>query len=325
MTTMTTQTATQRTDSGPEREGHPAHRRMVRFDWTGTPLHWVPNDPFSTHMINVLHLLLPAGERWFIGVVREAEPEVSDAEVAESIKPFVQQESWHAWAHAMVLEHLASQGIDSGDFTAKLDQWFARTGSAKPHWPKPLQRWWLYRRLADVAAIEHFTAVLGQWVIQNKGHEYAGADPLMLDLLRWHGAEEVEHRSLVYDVYQDLCGSYVLRCLSMIFTAPSLLVWWLRGARYLLERDPTSPPLPRWRDWFRAARQYRVPGPWMLIVTTPVRYLRPTHHPSKEGSTELAMQYLSESPAARKAQAVARNASNGDGEGRESRGDGREL
>jgi hypothetical protein len=171
-----------------------------------------------------------------------------------------------------------------------------------------LQRWWLLRRLADVAAIEHFTAVLGQWVIQNKGLEYAGADPMMLDLLRWHGSEEVEHRSLVYDVYQDLSGNYVVRCLAMLFTAPSLLAWWLRGVRYLMAQDPTSPPKPTWRDWLRAARQYRVPGPWMLIVTTPVRYLRPNHHPNKEGSTELARQYLMESPAAQKARAVAEDA-----------------
>ncbi len=288
-----------------QREGHPTHRRMVRFDWSGTPLHWVPNDPFSTHMINVLHLLLPAGERWFIGVVREASPGVSDPEIAEAIKPFIQQESWHAWAHAMVLEHLESHGIDSTAFTDSLDRWFARTGSPKPNWPQPLQRWWLHRRLADVAAIEHFTAVLGEWVIQNKGLEYAGADRTMLDLLRWHGAEEVEHRSLVYDVYQDLSGNYFQRCLSMAFVAPSLLYWWLRGVRYLMAHDPTSPPRPGWRDWLRAAREYRVPGPWMLIVTTPMRYLRPSHHPSTEGSSELAQQYLAESPAAQRARAVA--------------------
>lgn len=303
----TTQAVRRESGATPVREGHPDHRRMVRFDWSGTPLHWVPDDPFSTHMINVLHLLLPAGERWFIGVVVEAAPFVSDPEVAAAIQPFVQQESWHAWAHAKVLEELASHGIDSEEFTSGLEQWFARTGSPKPKWPRPLQRWWLHRRLADVAAIEHFTAVLGQWVIQNRGLDYAGADPTMLDLLRWHGAEEVEHRSLVYDVFQDLSGSYVVRCLAMLFTAPSLLAWWLRGVRYLMARDPTSPPVPRWKDWFRAARQYRVPGPWMLIVTTPVRYLRPSHHPSKEGSTELARQYLSQSPAAQRARALAQD------------------
>jgi len=278
---------------------------MVRFDWSTTPVHWVPDDPFSTHMINVLHLLLPAGERWFIGVVNEASGLVRDPELSEAIKPFVQQESWHAWAHAAVLEQLAACGIDSGPFTSRLEAWFDKIGSDKPNWPRSLQRWWLHRRLAEVAAIEHFTAVLGQWVIQSRGLDYARADPTMLDLLRWHGSEEIEHRSLVYDVFQELSGSYLLRCAGMLFTAPALLGWWLYGVRYLMSEDPTVDRGPRWRDWLRAARQYRVPGPWMLIVTTPLRYLRPSHHPLHEASTELAMQYLAQSPAARRAKQAA--------------------
>ena len=65
------------------------------------------------------------------------------------------------------------------------------------NWPRRLQRGWLYLRLTDIAALEHFTVVLGEWLIQNRGLDYAGADPMMLDLLRWHGAEEIEHRCLV--------------------------------------------------------------------------------------------------------------------------------
>ena len=89
------------------------YRRMVRFDWSETPLHWVPDDPFSTHMINVLHLLLPEGERHFIKAVLEASSLVDDPELEAAIKPFIQQESWHAWAHQVVLDHLAEQGIDT--------------------------------------------------------------------------------------------------------------------------------------------------------------------------------------------------------------------
>lgn len=290
------------------RDGHPAERRMVRFDWAATPLHWVPDDPFSTHLINVLHLLLPAGERWFITVVNEALPDISDPELRAAVQPFIQQESWHAWAHTVVLEHLASHGIDTKPYTDRLEANFAKFGSAKPHWPKPLQRWWLHRRLGVVAAIEHFTAALGQWVIQTSGLDYAGADPVMLDLLRWHGAEEVEHRSLVFDVYQHVCGSYWLRAMTMLEAAPALAAWWLAGIRYLMQADPTlSGPAerPRWRDWLRAARQYRVPGPWMLLGTTPLRYLRPSHHPVSEASSELALDYLSRSPAAAEARARA--------------------
>jgi hypothetical protein len=285
----------------PVKDGHPDHRRMVRFDWSHTPLHWVPGDPFSTHMINVLHLLLPAGERWFVDVVNEAAPMVADPELRRAIHPFVQQEVWHARAHAIVLEQLAEAGINSQPYVDKLDSWFSRIGSPKPDWPQVLQRWWLYRRLADVAALEHFTAVLGQWVIQNRGLDYAGADPVMLDLLRWHGAEEVEHRALVFDVYEELCGSYALRALAMAFSGPALLSWWLAGVRFLMAEDPMIDATPRWRDWLRAARQYRVPGPWSLLVTTPLRYLRRHHHPEGEASTDMAMQYLAQSPAARAA------------------------
>lgn len=282
-------------------DGYPTHRRKVRFDWSATPLHWVPDDPFATHMMNVLHLLLPAGERWFIRVVDEAAPLVHDPETKAAITPFVKQEAWHALAHSEVLRHLAEQGIDTTAYTDRLEGWLSTLGDNREGWPRPLQRWWLYRRVADVAALEHFTAVLGQWVIQNRGLDYAGTDPVMLDLLRWHGSEEIEHRSVVFDVYQDICGNYPLRALSMVLTGPQFMFWWFAGVRYLMKHDPTITTKPRWRDWLRAARQYRVPGPWKLIVTVPIRYLRPRHHPETEASTDMAMTYLEHSPAAQAA------------------------
>ncbi|MGH3634318.1 metal-dependent hydrolase [Mycobacterium sp.] len=299
------------TDLEAHHDGYPVYRRKVRFDWSNTPLHWVPDDPFATHMINVLHLLLPAGERWFIEVVNEAAPMVDDPELQAAIKPFIQQEAWHAWAHQMVLDHLADQGIDTTPYTDRLQKWLSMLGKQRERWPRVLQRWSLYYRLADVAALEHFTAVLGQWVIQNRGLDYAGADPVMLDLLRWHGAEEIEHRSLVFDVYQNLCGNYPLRAFSMLMTSAQFIFFWLAGVRYLMVHDPTIGAKPRWRDWFRAARQYRVPGPWKLIVTVPIRYLRPRHHPSTEASTQMALDYLAHSPAARVARERANAKSNG--------------
>jgi uncharacterized protein len=283
-------------------DGHPAYRRQVRFDWSNLPLHWVPDDPFATHMMNVLHLLLPEGERHFIKAVLEASSLVDDPELEAAIKPFIQQESWHAWAHQVVLNHLAEQGIDTTPYTDRLGRFLSVSlGDPPGWWPAALKRFWLYRRLADVAALEHFTAVLGQWVLQNRGLDYAGTNPVMLDLLRWHGAEEIEHRALVYDVYQHVCGSYPLRALSMLTTAPLFISWWLRGVYFLMTHDPTINAKPRWRDWLRAAREYKVPGPWKLLVTVPIRYLRPSHHPSHEASTQMAMDYLEHSPAAREA------------------------
>ncbi len=286
-------------------EGYPTYRRKVRFDWSNTPMHWVPDDPFTTHSWNVLHLLLPEGERQFIKAVNEAAPLVDDPDLKAAIKPFVQQEAWHAWAHQLVLDHLADQGLDTKPYIENLKKWGTAGQKQHPEWPTRLQRWWLYRRLADVAAMEHFTAVMGQWLIQNRGLADAGSDPVMLDLLCWHGAEEVEHRSLVFDVYQHVCGSYLIRAVSMLFTGPLFLYWWRAGVRYLMANDPTTTAKPRRGDWTRAARQGKMPGPWKITVACGLRYLRPSHHPSTEASTEMALKYLAQSPAARAAHEAA--------------------
>jgi predicted metal-dependent hydrolase len=68
-----------------------------------------------------------------------------------------------------------------------------------------------------------------------------------------------------------------------------------------MAQDPTISTKPRWRDWLRAARQYRVPGPWLVAVTVPIRFILPGYHPSAEASTQLAVDYLEQSPAARAA------------------------
>ena len=288
-------------------DGHPMYRRMVRFDWSQTPLHWVPDDPFATHMINVLHLLLPEGERHFIKAVLEASSLVDDPELESAIKPFVQQESWHAWAHQVVLDHLAEQGIDTRSYTDRLGRTLSITlGDPPKRLPKPLHRWWLYRRLADVAALEHFTAMLGQWVLQNRTHDNIGTDPVMLDLLRWHGAEEVEHRAVAFDMYQHCGGTgtarYTRRIAGMAVTAPVMLYLWVWGTAYLMRHDPQLAGRLRYslKEHEKAVRKGLLPA-WRELGAAVPRYLRRSYHPSREGSLSRAVEYLKRSPAARAA------------------------
>jgi predicted metal-dependent hydrolase len=86
--------------------------RDVRYDWASLPMHWVPDDPFTTHVLNVLHLLLPEGERWFVRVFSEALPLIRDERLAEDVRGFIGQEAMHAEVHQGVLEHLRAHGLD---------------------------------------------------------------------------------------------------------------------------------------------------------------------------------------------------------------------
>jgi predicted metal-dependent hydrolase len=59
--------------------------RDVRFDWSALPAHWIPGEPFATHVFNVMHLLLPEGERWFVAVFKEALPLITDERLREEV------------------------------------------------------------------------------------------------------------------------------------------------------------------------------------------------------------------------------------------------
>jgi predicted metal-dependent hydrolase len=274
--------------------------RRVRFDWSDTPLHWVPGDPQTTHTINVLHLLLPAGEKWFVEVYRKVLPDITDEQLRSDVKGFIGQEATHSRAHAVVLEHLAAQGIDTRRYTRLIDWAFTRLLTDRPLGilvPRFLQRAWLLHRLGIIAAVEHFTAVLGSWILAAEGLDRVDADPVMLDLLRWHGAEEVEHRSVAFDLFRARGGGYVQRLLGLAEVAPVLLLLWIRGTFFLMRADPTRPGLPRPRGFFRAGRAGLLPTTRELLGALP-RFVRPSYHPSTEGSTGAALAYLGRSPAA---------------------------
>lgn len=276
------------------------HPRRVKFAWEDTALHWVPGDPFTTHLINVLHMLLPAGERWFVHVYKQALPLIRDERLYAEVKGFMGQEGTHAAAHQRVLEHMKEQGLDPYPYVEQVEWMFTKLLGDDSVPPLGKARdWWLMERIAIIAAIEHFTAVLGQWILRSEGLDQAGADPVMLDLLRWHGAEEVEHRSVAYDVFNHLDGGYARRLRAMAVTVPVLTFLWQSGVKYLVTADPKIPRArPRMRDLRRAVRSDMFPTFRELGAAIP-RYLRPRFHPSQEGSLKPALDYIEISPAHR--------------------------
>ncbi|MDN5758651.1 MAG: metal-dependent hydrolase [Tomitella sp.] len=280
--------------------------RNVHFDWGGVPVQYVPDDSYATQFWNVMHLVLPEGERAMADVFAQALPEIDDPRLHEEVVGFVGQEATHAGAHEGFRNHLAAHGIPVEPVMTRIgyivDQVFGDhglTGRAG--------RFWLRERLGVYAAAEHFTAVVGEWLIDNTPFDERGVDPTMLDLLRWHGAEELEHRNVAYDAFQYVDGSYGRRVRTALIAFGGLALLWFSTAKRLYEDDKTRTAATdrhRWwpRAYRRSARADMIPSLLFLAKQIPP-YLRPGFHPSQMGEIDKAVDYLAHSPAARAAAA----------------------
>ncbi|CAD5108684.1 metal-dependent hydrolase [Zestomonas carbonaria] len=288
---------------------HRLEQRKVRFDFSATPLHWVPDEPEVSHVMNTLHILLPAGEFWFCRVYNKAVPLITDPLLLDDVRGFIKQEAQHARAHDSALEpYLYRHGIDPSKFLRGVRWLFDKVLCDHPlgdnALSRRLQRWWLVQRVGLIAAVEHFTCVLGDWVITTDKLDHA--NPVMLDLMRWHGAEEVEHRCVAHDLHVHLGGSIVMRWFYMVVATLALTYLFHAGSRLMMRQDPAIKRvrgfLPLWRELGR-----RGVLPRMGAIGRAVgRYFLPGYHPRTESDTSLALAYLASSPAAQRAAEEAR-------------------
>ncbi len=279
------------------------HARNVAFGWAATPLHWMPLDPIASHLISALTLLLPEGERMFCATFAEALPLIKDEKLRTDVLGFIGQESMHAETHdKAIAEFLEGNGIDAKPFVDQMEFIFRRVLGPRPELGELAQRQYLLERLAVISGLEHMFAFLGDWVI-NADLESFDADPDMLDLYRWHGAEEVEHRNVAHDVAVYFEMGYTRRNLAMVIAFASLVVFLVRGTKYLVHEDDSldEPGYPRvvgriFGSMFRGS----LPTVPMLVKSLAL-CLQPGYTPDAVGSTGQALAYLAKSPAARAA------------------------
>lgn len=299
---------------------HAIKPRRVSFDLGTTPLHWIPGDPLATHMINGIHMLLPAGELWFCRVYNKALPLVTDERLRADVQGFIRQEAIHARVHQGGQAYLEQHQLSVEEYVARANRLFGVLLGDAPLGldllqRKALEKHWLVLRVGIIAAIEHFTGMLGQWCMDNK--TWDRADPVMADLFRWHLAEEVEHRTVAFDLFEHLCqtqlGFYVSRQVIMAAVFPLFLHFIADGFRELAKQDHSDRAirqlarrsLPRLLlELERTGRRTENVPTFSFLVAGTLRWLAPRFHPITEGDTEQALAYLARSPAAQAAAAL---------------------
>ena len=260
----------------------PVPRRMD-FDFDDSiPRWWFAANPVATGVANGLHLVFPEGERFFIRSVRHYLGQLKDdPALVARIQGFFAQESLHGREHAHSFALLERQGYDVQRFLDLYERrWLPRIERAAP----PVLR------LAGTAALEHLTASLGEAALTEAFLEEA--HPTFRALLRWHAAEEIEHKSVAFDVFERVSGSYALRVLGMFLGLSGLLVFWNIAARDLIRQEGL--PKAQLRAYARALRAERADNTRRTLLRAVAQYLRPSFHPDDNDNYHLAVGYLTE-------------------------------
>lgn len=252
--------------------------RKMGFSFDEVPRRWFYDSVLISDIVNALNLLFPAGERFFVRSVKHYLPQLTDSGLRARVRAFFGQEGSHGHEHERAFAMLEAQGYEVKEWLA----WYERVayGVLEPMVPPNI-------RLSVTAALEHFTASLAEEALTEEFLEHA--HPRMRELLRWHACEEIEHKSVAFDVLQEVEPRYWVRMLGLVIAAATLLGFWRSGTAMLIAQEPGYTKAQRRREQQEARERGQNR---MAIVRALLSYVRPGFHPEQLDNRALATEYL---------------------------------
>lgn len=180
--------------------------RRMDFDFgLDIPEAWADGNAMITSLMAGLSAVFPSGERFFIDSVRHYASQVTDPDLKERIRAFIGQEANHTKGHIAFNRFLDTRGFDVWKIERIVE---ARLkGLRKLSSPEA--------NLARTAALEHMTAMLASAILED-GDFLEHSHPTIAAFWKWHAIEEIEHRSVAFDVYRECVDDEQLRRRMMV-------------------------------------------------------------------------------------------------------------
>jgi predicted metal-dependent hydrolase len=219
-----------------------------------------------TSFFNNLSVFFPAGERFFIVSVKAHKECIKEAGLAEEARAFYSQEGIHSREHIRYNALLKQQGYPVTRMEQSVERLLRTVARLLP----------ARKQLAVTSALEHFTALMAHLMLRDP-KVLEGAHPEMAALWRWHAAEENEHKAVAFDVYRAAGGTYVERCVVMIFAT---VIFWAKVFEHqvrLMRHDGLLFSLAEWKSLFGFL--FVSPGALRGLGRLYFDYFRPSFHP----------------------------------------------
>lgn len=177
--------------------------RRLQFHPEKIKRHYFANSPVMSHFLTALSSTFPIGEQFFVHSVRNVRDRITDPQLQTQIAAFIGQEAMHSKAHSEFNQAWRTDDYNLDRFQA----WLARKDIYVRSLHPKIQ-------LAMTCAFEHFTALLGGYILRHP-EVLSSLDEDAMKLWVWHAIEEIEHRSVAFDVYQAVYGDDKIRKLLM--------------------------------------------------------------------------------------------------------------
>lgn len=178
--------------------------RKMNFDFPDDlPLVADPTSLENSMGVLGLSFTLPHLEPYLIRTMRVAVKEATDPSIIEDMRNFSAQEGYHFRNHARLNEIILSKltpevagemRLIEAEMEADYQEF---TGEKSLPW--------------NLAYAEGFEAMTFMMAMNMLKEGFEGMDENWAQLMEWHMAEEIEHRTVTFDAYNHISGKYFFR------------------------------------------------------------------------------------------------------------------
>lgn len=250
----------------PETEATGMTVRRMRFPYPDSATaHWNAARPEFSHVVNGGSLAMPYLEPYLIETMRKARAQITDPNLQRDVDLYIAQEATHFRQHQQWNKRLADMGYKSvGPHEAQLKADYDAFTATRS----------FAFNLAYAEGFEAMGLTVGHMLVEDREFLFKDADPAVASMILWHFVEEIEHKTVTFDVFKALDGRYAWRIYGLAYATTHIFFRTWQAYRRMLIEDG------RWYNLRNRLTIYRLLGR-MLAKLLPrlARILKPSYDP----------------------------------------------
>jgi predicted metal-dependent hydrolase len=228
----------------------------------------VAGNPEESYLMIGLSLLLPYLEPYLIRTMKEAKKQVTDAKLIDDLERFSAQEGQHYRQHMRFNDSIRLQGFPGLEpLEKKLSDDYKRFSKTKS----------LRFNLAYAEGFEALTTASARFSFERETDQETL--PAVADLFAWHLLEELEHRTVAFDIYDHVCGGYFYRVVAGLYAQWHMARFIGRVTKYMIEADPAAIERCGGKEGMRARRRKAGPDLRKQLLPKVLKTYLPSYTP----------------------------------------------